>query len=46
MCESVGKIIVRTRCFMHQGIFKLNYILITMLFFVGLSHTKIPFDLF
>ena len=45
MCESVGKkIIARTLCFMHQGIFRPNYILITMLIsrFLG---TKIPFDL-
>ena len=26
MCESVGKIGVRTLCFMHVGIFRHNYI--------------------
>ena len=26
ICESVGKIIVRSLCFMHQGIFRPNYI--------------------
>ena len=27
ICESVGKIIARTLCYMHQGIFRPNYIL-------------------
>ena len=43
--QSVGKIVGRTLCFMYQGIFRPDYILITMLIF-RFSSTKIPFDLF
>ena len=46
ICESVGKIIARTICFMHQGIFRPIYILLMMLIFSLLFRTKIPFELF
>ena len=46
ICGSVEKKIARTFCFMHQGIFRLNYVFNNHAYFFRFSHTKIPFDHF
>ena len=47
MCESVGKIIARTLCFIHQGIFRLNYFFnIDDFFFLDFRAQKFPLIFF
>ena len=46
MCESDGKIIARTLSFMHQGIFRPNYIFNNDAYYLDFRAQKNPFDLF
>ena len=45
MCESAGKIIAMTFCFLQQGILSTYYIFNYDAYFLDFLRTKIPFDL-